>query len=183
MQFITKQGHTSTVYNYKSLLDSDDYLQWKASATCERIKKVVYDAYIDHSLSSSVINDFVTFDAKYHSAGFSIHKLPLGCSILDLEYFQIYIFERLATLRYIVQMSEVKNGSSTNTTKIIYQKPSARLELINGKCNQLFGNVFLELQHDCERLIFFKMIVHRYNDYKYDTGSPFDELIAYLFND
>ena len=60
-------------------------------------------------------------------------------------------------------------------------KPSVKLPRREGKVEQLFGNVHIEIKADDEELDFFKIIVHRYSDSNYHEGHAFSSFIEYLF--
>lgn len=181
MQFISKTGTESSAYLTQNILNSPSWRDWLGGDVCQMFCKTIYSAFIEYTINPNFSESGIKFGKNKMSSAFSIdHRFPFE-SIQELEFLQLYISERLKKKCYIIQLSEEKINDQKERSLIIYQKPSFKLPLINGKSDQLFGNIHLELRHHEERLIFFKMIVHRYNDHKFDHGLEFDELMECLF--
>ncbi len=181
MQFISKIGTESSAYLTQEILNSSLWKKWIGGDVCDLFCKIIYDAFIEYKINPSFVHDGVKFGKNKMSAAFSLnHNFPFE-SIIELKFLQIYISEKLKQKCYIIQLSEDKLHSTDEKSLIIYQKPSFKLPLIDGKSDQLFGNIHLELRFKNEELILFKMIVHRYNDHKFNEGLEFDELMKFLF--
>ncbi len=181
MQFISKNGTESSAYLPHQTLNSIEWKNWVHSDVLEIFCKTIYTAFTDYNINPVYVTDGIKFGKNKMSSAFSLdHKFPFE-SIQELEYFQLYICEKLKERGYIVQLSEDKGHDQGERSLIIYQKPSYKLPLIQGKSDQIFGNIHVELRFHGEKLIFFKIIVHRYNDHKFDVGLEFDELLEFLF--
>jgi hypothetical protein len=181
MQFISKNGTESSAYLTQEILNTSPWKKWLGGDVCDLFCKTIYDAFIEYKINPTFAGDGVKFGKNKMSAAFSLdHNFPFE-SIKELEYLQLFISEKLKEKCYIIQLSEDKMHINDERSLIIYQKPSFKLPLIDGKSDQLFGNIHLELRFKQEQLIFFKMIVHRYNDHKFDEGLEFDELMEFLF--
>lgn len=181
MQFITRTGTFSNAYDIKEVLASDGWLRWSKSGITDLLCQEIYDAYIEHLVNPTIAIKGIQFAQKATSGALSIDDHWPMEELDDFIYLQIYLNEKLKQLNYITQMSEIKLLATGEKSLIIYQKPSYKLPLLNEKSDQLFGNIHTELKMKDDQLMFFKIIVHRYNDFRFDTGRSFGELMEALF--
>lgn len=181
MQFITRTGTDSTAYDLKEVLASNTWMKWTQSGIANLLCQEIYEAYIDHVVNPNMSTKGIQFGQKATSGALAMDDHWPMEGIEDWIYLQVFITEKLKTLNYIIQMSEVKIHASGEKSLIIYQKPSYKLPIINDKSDQLYGNIHTELRMKGEQIIFFKIIVHRYNDFRFDVGRSFGELMEDLF--
>jgi hypothetical protein len=181
MEFITRTGTQSKVYNLNPILTSMPYLTWLESSIPHLLAKDIYAAYINYKVNPKYFSNWIRFDMNRTSGAFSIINKEIDYDLKDLTFMQIYISEKLKLQNYITNLSEEKINKPEELSLIIYQKPSYKLPPIEDKSDQVFGNIHTEIKTRNKELIFFKMIVHRYNDFRFDQGKPFEELMATLF--
>ena len=181
MDFISRNGAQSKLYNFKSAIESEQYMNWQQSQVRFAINAMIYQEYINYSENKTASSTFIRFDIKEISGACSLFKMSSGISLQDLIYHQLQTADNIKKLGYIINLSEIKHHADHEYSLILYQKPSFRLPPVNDKSNQLYGNIHTEIRIKDDHLVFYKMIVHRYNDFRFDEGLPFDELISALF--
>ncbi len=181
MDFLTRHGTQSKLYNLRSELLSDPYVLWQSTKAHSDITNMIYKVYVDSTLNPLLPDSRIRFEIKGLSAAISITRIWKEFHVKDLINYQMLIAEKLKDHGYIVNLSEVKQHTENEHSLIIYQKPSFKLPLINDKSDQLYGNIHSEIRIKDGELVFFKIIVHRYRDYRFDDGKTFDDLITALF--
>lgn len=182
MKFISRIGQESIYLDYKSELNREELTQWSHSEKYRDICENIYQGYIDYLVHKTFHESSFTFGKMYHSGAMSVKDL---WNDVDLEQLRLTFFalaKKLIENEYIVQLSEIKSTPDNTTSLIIYLKPSYRLPKIDDKSNQLLGNVHMELKQQDDQLVFFKIIVHRYNDRKWHAGHDFDTFMAFMFD-
>ena len=181
MDFISRHGTQSKFYDLRSEILSDQYLLWQSTNIHSEITDKIYMNYLEANQNPLLSDSWIRFETKGLSAAISISGILDKFHVTDLINYQMLISEKLKTHGYIVNLSEVKQHSENEHSLIIYQKPSFKLPLINDKSDQMFGNIHSEIRIKSGELVFFKIIVHRYKDYRFDDGKTFDDLITALF--
>jgi hypothetical protein len=181
MDFITRHGTQSKLYNLRLEILSDQYVLWQSTTVHSELTDKIYKVYLDANLNPLLADSWIRFETKGLSAAISISSVIEKFQVTDLINYQMLISEKLKTHGYIVNLSEVKQHSENEHSLIIYQKPSFKLPLINDKSDQIYGNIHSEIRIKSGELVFFKIIVHRYKDYRFDDGKTFDDLITALF--
>ncbi len=181
MKFITRYGTESKVYDIKPVLNSTEYHDWKSNGAASHILSKVSDAFKSIFDPNYQRDTNIKFDLRDTSGALVIQILPESVALTDIFYLQLLVLEKLKELGYILNLAEIKNHDLNTLSHILYMKPSVKLPRREGKVEQLFGNVHVEIKSDHSGLIFFKIIVHRYNDSNYHQGNPFSTFIAYLF--
>lgn len=181
MKFITRYGTESKVYDIKPVLNSYEYLQWKNSGKATDLTHKISNGFRSTFDPAFHRDADVKFDLRGTSGALVFHSLPDNAELEDIFFLQILVFEKLRELGYILNLAEVKNHNEFLTSHILYLKPSVKLPRRDGKVDQLFGNVHIEIKSDDEELEFFKIIVHRYNDSNYHEGNPFSSFMEYVY--
>lgn len=181
MDFISRNGAKSKLYNLRSEILSDQYVLWQSKKVHAFITGLIYGVYADSGLNILPYNSWIRFEIKGLSGAISITKTLDKLHVKDLINYQILMAEKLKSHGYIVNLSEIKQHSENEKSLIIYQKPSYKLPLINNKADQIYGNIHSEIRIKDNELVFFKIIVHRYRDNRFDDGKTFDDLITALF--
>jgi hypothetical protein len=181
LKFITRYGTESKVYDVKPVLNSFDYLQWKTSSKAADILHKISDGFKSTFDPAFQRDPFIKFDLRGTSGALVFHTLPDNTALEDVFFLQVLIFEKLKELGYILNLSEIKSHNEYIESHILYMKPSVKLPRRDGKVDQLFGNVHIEIKSDDEELEFFKVIVHRYNDSNYHEGNAFSSFMDFLF--
>jgi len=182
VEFIARNGSQSSVYDIKKEYQKADYLSWLEANSCQNVKDFIYDESLGLSMNRTDVAHVLRFDVHRLSGVMSMTKVPDSLALRDILYLQLCIAQQLNTLGYIVNLSEHKQHSDHEFSYIIYLKPSIKLEKIEGKINQLYGNIHTEVKIVNGQLDFFKIMSHRYSDRNYIEGSSFYELIDWIFN-
>jgi hypothetical protein len=181
MDFISRHGTQSKLYDLRSELSSDKYVYWLTTNVQRCINNLVYIAYTNTASNGLAADSWIKFETKGLSSAMSIKKIYPEFDVNDLVYFQMQLSEKLKNHGYIVNLSEVKQHTENEHSLIIYMKPSFKLPLINDKSDQLYGNIHSEIRIKNGALVFFNIIIHRYRDHRFDDGKSFDELVTALF--
>jgi hypothetical protein len=182
VKFISRIGQESTYLDYKSELNSEDLVRWLQGEEYSDICEHIYQGYIDYLVHQKSHESPFTFGKMYHSGAISVKELWRDVDFEKLRLTFFALTKKLIENEYIVQLSEIKSTPDNTTSFIIYLKPSYRLPKIDDKSNQLLGNIHMELKKQDDKLVFFKIIVHRYNDRKWHAGHDFDTFMAFMFN-
>ncbi len=169
------------MYDIKPVLNSSEYFEWKSSDKAADFMGKILDGFKSTFDPAFHRDEHVKFDFKGTSGALVFHTLPDDIGLKDVFLLQVLVFEKLKELGYILNLAEIKSHNEYITSHILYMKPSVKLPRREGKVEQLFGNVHIEIKADDEELDFFKIIVHRYNDSNYHEGNPFSSFIEYLF--
>lgn len=182
MDFISKTGSQSALYDIAGIKESKEWLVWMDNKEylplCLTICQL-NDLYcIGESVDPSTGIQFYT---KGTSSALVLDGILLKKEFSFMQFFQLYLTERLANAGYIIQLRETKRTATTETHWIIYLKPSYSLPAVNGRGNQLFGNLHLNVKTDDTGLkAKLQITIHQYTDYQFNTGSPFADLIRLL---
>lgn len=182
MEFIARNGSQSSVYDIKKQYLQPEYQTFVKSNHCKYLKGLIYTSFIELGKPNTIGRDHIQFNVHRLSGVLSMTKLRDDVTIHDIMYLQLHIAERLGVLGYIVNLSEHKVQSEHEKSYIIYLKPSLKLQRIDGKINQLYGNIHTEIKLKNNELEFFKIMSHRYNDTNYVAGDTFYDLIEAIFN-
>ena len=181
MKFITRYGTESQVYDIKPVLHSSDYIDWKSSGKAADLLQKISDGFKSTFDPTFHRDEHVKFDLRGTSGALVFHALPDNFELEDVFFLQVLVFEKLKELGYILNLAEIKSHNEYIASHILYMKPSVKLPRREGKVEQLFGNVHIEIKAYDEELDFFKIIVHRYSDSNYHEGHAFSSFIEYLF--
>jgi len=181
LKFITRYGTESKVYDVKPILDSFEYLQWKNNGKAADLLLKISNGFKSTFDPAFQRDSDVKFDLRGTSGAMVFHSLPDNVELEDIFFLQILVLEKLRELGYILNLAEIKTHNEFQISHILYLKPSVKLPRRDGKVDQLFGNVHIEIKTDDEELTFFKIIVHRYNDSNYHEGNAFTSFVEYVF--
>jgi hypothetical protein len=178
--FISRTGTSSTVYPIKGIIISPGFLDWREKYA-GHTKDELYQAYINSLATPENTREGVLFEQKRGSGAMLVKHSEKNTSVEQVVFLQAFITQILIENGYVINLTEEKQHENKDTSLIVYVKPSFRLPLVGEKTNQLFGNIHMEIRHNSFRVDYFKMIAHRYNDFRFDTGRTFAELIDLLF--
>lgn len=181
MKFITRYGTESKVYDIKPILNSSEYFEWKSNGKAYNLFTKISEGFKSTFDPNFQRDAHVKFDLRGTSGALVINILPQEVILNDVFYLQLLVFEKLKELCYILNLAEIKSHDENTFSHILYMKPSVKLPRREGKVEQLFGNVHVEIKSDHEGLSFFKIIVHRYSDSNYHEGNTFSSFVEYLF--
>jgi hypothetical protein len=177
--FISRTGTSSTVYPIKDIIGSSEFTAWKKGYASE-LNKDLYKAYIDFLVNPEASQSGTGFEQKKGSGALMI-KHTENSNIEQVVFLQAFITQKLTNNGYIINLAEEKQHENGDTSLIVYVKPSFKLPQLGDKADQLFGNIHMEIRHHDSILSYFKLIAHRYNDFRFDPGRSFAELMDLLF--
>lgn len=177
--FISRTGTSSTVYPIKAIIGSSDFITWKKEHADE-LNNILYQAYIAFLINPEASSAGVGFEQKRGSGALMV-KYTEYSTIEQVILLQAFITQKLTNNGYIINLAEEKQHENGDTSLIVYVKPSFKLPQLGDKADQLFGNIHMEVRHHETKLSYFKLIAHRYNDFRFDPGRSFAELMELLF--
>jgi hypothetical protein len=178
--FISRTGTSSTVYPIKEVIGSKDFVAWKNECSRE-IRNEIYQGYIDYLVNPAGVRTGLNFEQKGGSGAMMVKQITSDSSVDQAIFLQGYITEILAENGYVINLTEEKQHENQETSLIVYVKPSFKLPQLGDKSDQLFGNIHMEIRFNNTELQYFKVIAHRYNDFRFDKGRSFAELMELLF--
>lgn len=177
--FISRTGTSSTVYAIKDIIGSSEFNAWKKECASD-LNNDLYQAYIDFLINPEALHAGIGFEQKRGSGALMV-KHTENLSTDQVIYLQAFITQKLIHQGYIINLTEEKQHENGDTSLIVYIKPSFKLPQLGDKADQLFGNIHMEIRHHDTELSYFKLIAHRYNDFRFDPGRSFAELMDLLF--
>lgn len=177
--FISRTGTSSTVYPIKDIIGSPELNAWKKEYASE-LNKDLYQAYIDFLINPEASHAGIGFEQKRGSGALMVRHTE-NSTIEQVVFLQAFITQKLMNHGYIINLTEEKLHENGDTSLIVYVKPSFKLPQLGDKADQLFGNIHMEIRHHDTELSYFKLIAHRYNDFRFDPGRSFAELMDLLF--
>lgn len=185
MNFITKTGGQGKLYDISGYKESESWHQWFQNQGYVTINHRIASAVA--SVSSAPYGyqkEGVQVYSKGISGALLLDGDTLNLPLEELQAYQVYMSEILSKAGYVVQLREVKEANDHKTHWIIYMKPSIKLMPVDGRNDQLFGNVHLDLSSDHDfKNASLKLTVHRYADFRFTVGRPFEELLALFGSD
>lgn len=183
MNFISKHGTQSRLYDVKQSFLSVEYVAWMDGGTHMALCDFVRENFEHHAIHHKTASEGIRFEQKGISWAFEINQLLEGVTVEVVLFVQLCLAQKLQEIGYIINLSEIKDHPNGDKSHIIYLKPSMRLPWVDNQVNQLYGNIHIEVKTNEDQLLFCKMLVHPYNDRNYHEHMPFSELINYITTD
>jgi hypothetical protein len=163
----------------RSVQFSMAYDQWKSSSRAREELEAVSSSYHRKLSSQGSLLDIEVFHSPYAN-GIVIYPAN-GEYRLSIEFLMEYIREKLEFAGYRLIHADRKlkeTGGKVTALEKYYLKPALSAEV---PIEQKFGNVILELNHENDRPVKFKMMANIYSDRLYHEPYSFEDLIVLLF--
>lgn len=159
-------------------LFSDAYVLWKGGKIHLALSQIITTSYASY-ISKTDYPTEVNFIENGKVAGVAIKTVAYDYSKKDYIHLCTYLKEKLIDSGYIVQLSEIKSkndrGSIRQDIKI-YLKPS-RKNITDGKNDQLYGNVSMQISSLDEQLSQFKISCSYYQDQHFNDPWDFAQFL------
>lgn len=159
-------------------LFSDEYVLYKGGRIHLALSQIItasYKAYVAKNDYPSGVN----FIENGKVAGVAIKTDAYNYSKKDYIHLCTYLKEQLLDCGYIQQLSEIKSKNDRGRIRQdikIYLKPS-RKNIRNGKNDQLYGNVSMQISSYDEQLFQFKISCSYYQDQHFNDPWGFDQFL------
>lgn len=162
------------------------YTAWKGSYVLQQIciwLKKEYGHYLRTQKArpgSSI--DFLNIPS---SQGFIIYFRQTNYSRQEATFFFDYLKERIKTLNYRTQVSDTRTYSKNNWVETLerhYLKPRFDYQE-EGKMDQQFGNITIELEIRNEEVHHLRLRATHYQDFKFLPVQDFRDLMDILLSD
>ncbi len=162
----------------------EDYNKWKQSLVLRRLLNWLGDQYAIYCVLPQDIDQGLDFLQTPSSQGFVIYFNRTNYSLRETSHFLDYLKERVLTLDYKSQLSDVKTYMRTEqveTTERHYLKPRPKFDE-SGRMLQQFGNVLIELVIRNEKPYQLRFQATTYRDHNYLPPAAFRDLMQRLLD-
>ncbi len=155
------------------------YQKWKESLDHRRSIDWLNDQYAIWQVLPNDIDEAILFLNTPSSKGFAVHFQKSNFDHKNAAHLFDFLKEKVLTLNYRPQVSDTRTWSSENTVQTMdryYLKPRTS-KTTEGKINQLFGNITIELLHRDNTPFNLKFRATAYNDRLYEPAYDFQLLM------
>ena len=159
--------------------EQKDYNFWKNTLIRRRLIDWLNDQYAIYLVQPEDIDEALDFLDTPSSKGFVIHFHRTRYSRRDVTHFFDYLKEKVLRLNYHTQISDTRTYNRPKWVETIerhYLKPKPDFES-EGKINQQFGNITIELQLRNDKVRHLKFQATVYKDHQFEDAKEFQELM------
>ncbi len=160
--------------------DKADYAHWKNTRVRTMLSDWLSSQYALHQALPKEVEDTLGFLNTPSSNGFVIHFYKTNYSRRDLIWLAEYFKERVLTLDYRLQMSDVRTFSRNDKVEVIerhYLKPRPGA---SEKAVQRYGNITIEAILQNDRPYRLRFQASTYQDSRFKTAENFSDLMEAL---
>lgn len=154
---------------------------WKNSLECRRLINWLNDQYAIWQVLPDDLDKTLVFLNTPSTKGFAL-QLTNKERVQNPVLFFDLLKEKTQALNYRIQIADTRTwskGKDVLTVDRYYLKPRTS-KMPNGKIDQLYGNVMVELQHKNNSPFNLKFRATSYNDRLYQPALGFKELMNEL---
>ena len=156
------------------------YRAWKESLEHRRCIDWLNGQYAIWQILPNEVNDAILFLDTPSSKGFAVHFKESTIKQEHTSHLFDYLKEKVLMLNYRTQVSDTRTWSGKKAVETVdryYLKPrTSKTE--EGKINQLFGNITIELLHRDNVPFNLKFRATAYNDRLYQPADDFQILMG-----
>ncbi len=163
--------------------EMEGYVKWSDSLPKRKMLDWIRESYSGWCSDCDKADLCIDFMDMASAKGFVIHFQDKDYACREM----IYLFEHLKNIamkkEYVPYLSDVKVFEKRcwkETIQRHYLKPSIHLPQINGKSDQRYGNINIELRFRDNQPLHLKFLVTPYNDRQFTQPLPFDELFEQI---
>lgn len=167
-------------FDIKSIWEDESFRYFTSDPVFYDILQGILDNFTTYRYHRKNVSTAIKFDVSAFSGGFVASSFAHNVTPVEATYMLSYFSLVLKQHSYINNLLEEKTNADHSITYTAYQKPSIRLPHIDGKAQQLYGNIHIDTTCLNKEVQSFKLIAHRYCDSKFSDGYPFDDLIQLL---
>lgn len=163
----------------RSAAEKEDYEHWKKTIVRRRLSDWLSHQYALYQTLPNETDDGIDFLNTPSMKGFVIHFHQTQYSKRDAIHFLDFLKERVSSLNYRTQLSDVRTYSKPKWVESVqkhYLKPRTTFE--EGiKIDQQYGNVSIDLVLRDERPYHLRFSATSYSDHLYEEAKDFGELV------
>jgi len=166
-----------------------EFLQWYSDDHYLKLVKAIKSAYTDYLITQRNNEKSVDIMLTPSSNGWIVYCHKFELTDTDYKHFMYLLYKRLLEHKYILNMSDIKSrhkGNWLETAYRYYMKPSIRYmtssNMSEGKANQLFGNISIELLSRDGKPYVLKFLANSYSDQNYQEAHEFSDLMELILN-
>jgi hypothetical protein len=159
-----------------------DYERWKNTLVCRRLMDWLIDQYAIHNVLPEDTDEALDFLDTPSSKGFAIHFHKTNYSKRDIQHLFDILKERVLQLGYRAQISDRRTFNRNDWVETIerhYLKPAPSFGN-EGKLNQKYGNVMIELELRNDKVHNLRFRATSYKDHLFREADEFRELMQRL---
>lgn len=156
-----------------------DYEHWKNTLVRRRLIDWLSDQYAMFKVLPKDVDESMDFLDTASSKGFVIHFHRTRYSRRDVTHLMDYLKEQVLNLDYRTQVSDARIFNRTNWIETVerhYLKPKPDF-MTEGKSNQKYGNVTIEMILRNEQPHQLKFQATSYTDHMFQDAHDFEELM------
>lgn len=159
-----------------------DYEHWKNTLVRRRLLDWLGNQFAIYQALPNDTDEAVDFLNTPSMKGFVVHFNQTQYSFRDAIYLLDYLKERIKTLDYRLQLSDVRTYNRPNWVESVqkhYLKPRTNFEE-GKKIDQQYGNISIDLVLRNDKPYHLRFSATSYSDHLYEDAAPFDELMQVL---
>ncbi|MBK7871283.1 MAG: hypothetical protein IPJ74_11700 [Saprospiraceae bacterium] len=159
--------------------EKSDYAHWKETLVRRRLTDWLNDQYAIFRVLPNDIDEAMDFLDTPSSKGFVIHFYKTNYSRRDVTHLLDYLREQVLGLDYRTQISDSRTFNRPNWVETIerhYLKPKPDFQH-EGKFNQKYGNITIEMSLRNEQPHQLKFQATSYKDHLFKDAHDFEELM------
>ncbi len=159
--------------------EKEDYERWKHTLVRRRLTDWLNDQYAIFKVLPNDVDESLDFLSTPSAKGFMIHFYKTRYSRRDVTHLLDYLKEQVLSLDYRTQISDTRTFNRPQWIETIerhYLKPKPDF-MKEGKFNQKFGNVSIEMTLRNEQPHQLKFQATSYKDHLFMDAHDFDELM------
>jgi len=163
----------------RSTEETNDYLFWKNTLVCHRLRAWISEQHVVFQINPDNLDEAVDFLDTPSSKGFVIHFYKTRYNHRDVVHLFDYLKEQVLKINYRTQISDTRAYERPNWVESVqrhYLKPRSQ-QNEQGKFNQQFGNVMIELTFRNDQVYNLKFRATSYQDFQFSEALDFKDLI------
>jgi len=163
--------------------EEKDLFSWQLSMSALELNSLVLSQFKEFNKSKKNSHKLVYFLKNQSSGGFMLYFSKTDYSLRDAQRFMDFLNMKIKGNGYKTQVADYKlytKNDHPERLERFYLKPKL-MPAIDGKAQQLFGNILIELIIRDEKPRQLKFQATTYTDYQFVEGKSFEELMNLLF--
>lgn len=163
--------------------EEKDLFSWQLGMAALEINGLVFSQFKSFLESKKNGHNVVFFLKNRSSGGFMFYFSQTEYSLRDARRFMDFLNKKVKENSYKTQVADYRLYTKNDLPERLerfYLKPKL-LPPIDGKAQQLFGNILIELIIREEQPKQLKFMATTYTDHKFTEGKPFEELMELIF--
>lgn len=166
--------------------EKEDYQQWKQTLVLRRLMDWLKDQFAIYQINPESIDEGLDFLNTPSSKGFVVHFNKTRYSKRDVTHFFDFLKEKVLHQGYRTQISDTRSYNRANWAETVqrhYLKPGPTFNNSlkeNGKFNQKYGNVMIELELRNDKVHNLRFRATSYQDRIFEKADDFKGLMQQL---